>query len=38
VAGVNAGLSLEMPGSGDYLRNKIIGAVRAGRLSPAKLD
>jgi len=38
VAGVNAGLSLEMPGSGDYLQNKIIGAVRAGRLSPAKLD
>jgi len=38
VAGVNAGLSLEMPGSGDYLRNKIIEAVRAGRLSPAKLD
>ncbi|HEV3208622.1 MAG TPA: glycoside hydrolase family 3 C-terminal domain-containing protein [Chthoniobacterales bacterium] len=38
VAGVNAGLSLEMPGSGDYRRNKIIEAVRAGRLSPAKLD
>jgi beta-glucosidase len=38
VAGVNAGLSLEMPGSGDYHRNKIIEAVRAGRLSPAKLD
>src|SRR6516162_6937510 len=38
VAGVNAGLSLEMPGSGDYLRNRIIEAVRAGRLSPAKLD
>src|ERR1700751_1071575 len=28
VAGVNAGLSLEMPGSGEYLRNKIIAAVR----------
>src|SRR5580704_1295533 len=38
VAGVNAGLSLEMPGSGDYLRSKIIDAVRTGRLSPAKLD
>ena len=38
VTGVNAGLSLEMPGSGDYLRNKIIEAVRTGRLSPAKLD
>src|SRR6516165_5653380 len=38
VAGVNAGLSLEMPGSGSYLRNKIIEAVRIGRLSPAKLD
>ena len=38
VAGVNAGLSLEMPGSGDYLRNKIIEAVRAGQLSLAKLD
>src|SRR5262249_36163695 len=38
VAGVNAGLSLEMPGSGDYLRNKISEAVRGGRLSPARLD
>ncbi|MBV8352020.1 MAG: glycoside hydrolase family 3 C-terminal domain-containing protein [Verrucomicrobia bacterium] len=38
VAGVNAGLSLEMPGSGGYLRNKIIAAVRAGTLSPARLD
>jgi beta-glucosidase len=38
VAGVNAGLSLEMPGSGDYLRDRIIEAVRAGGLSPAKLD
>src|ERR1700693_5979930 len=28
VAGVNAGLSLEMPGSCDYLRSKIIRAVR----------
>ena len=38
VAAVNAGLSLEMPGSGDYLRNRIIEAVRAGRLLPSKLD
>jgi beta-glucosidase len=38
VAGVNAGLNLEMPGSGDYLRNRIIEEVRAGRLSTAKLD
>jgi beta-glucosidase len=38
VAGVNAGLSLEMPGSGDYNRNKILEAARAGRLSPEKLD
>src|SRR5262249_2140462 len=30
--------SLEMPGSGDYLRNKIIAAVHAGTLSPARLD
>ena len=38
VAGVNAGLSLEMPGSGDYHRNKVIEAVRTGRLSPSRLD
>jgi beta-glucosidase len=38
VAEVNAGLSLEMPGSGDYNRNKILEAVQAGRLSPTKLD
>ena len=38
VAGVNAGLSLEMPGSGDYNRNKILEAARAGRLSLEKLD
>jgi beta-glucosidase len=38
VAGVNAGLSLEMPGSGNYNRNKILEAVPAGALSPAKLD
>jgi beta-glucosidase len=38
VAGVNAGLSLEMPGSGDYLQKKIIEAVRTGRLSAGKVD
>src|SRR5206468_9880757 len=38
VAGVNAGLSLEMPGSGEYHRNKVIEAVRAGRLSATKVD
>jgi beta-glucosidase len=38
VAEVNAGLNLEMPGSGDYNRNKILEAVRAGRLSTEKLD
>ena len=31
VAEVEAGLSLEMPDSGDYNRNKILEAVRAGR-------
>src|SRR6516164_749634 len=38
VAGVDAGLSLEMPGSGPYHRNKVIEAVRTGRLSPSRLD
>ncbi|MBV8969680.1 MAG: glycoside hydrolase family 3 C-terminal domain-containing protein [Verrucomicrobia bacterium] len=38
VAGVNAGLSLEMPGSGAYLRTKVIEAVRAGRIQPSRLD
>lgn len=38
VAEVEAGLSLEMPGSGDYNRNKILEAVRAGRLSTEKLE
>jgi len=33
VAGVAAGNNLEMPGSGDYNRQKIIAAVEAGRLS-----
>jgi beta-glucosidase len=38
VAGVNAGLNLEMPGSGDYNRNKIIRAVQEGSISPTVLD
>ena len=38
VKGVTAGLNLEMPGSGDYNRNKIIEAVRKGNLSSAVLD
>jgi beta-glucosidase len=38
VAGINAGLSLEMPGSGDYLRKKVIEAVRTGLLSATKVD
>src|ERR1700757_3675346 len=38
VAAVNAGLSLEMPGSGAYHRNKVIEAVRMGRISADKLD
>ena len=33
VRGVEAGNDLEMPGSGDHNRNKIIAAVREGRLS-----
>jgi beta-glucosidase len=38
VKGVEAGLNLEMPGSGAYNRNKIIEAVRKGTLAPAVLD
>src|SRR5207249_4957546 len=38
VAGISSGLNLEMPGSGDYLRGKLIEAVRTGRLSAAQLD
>lgn len=37
VAGVEAGNDLEMPGSGDYNRKKIIAAVNEGRLSKASL-
>ncbi|HTJ94006.1 MAG TPA: glycoside hydrolase family 3 C-terminal domain-containing protein [Pararobbsia sp.] len=37
VAGVEAGNDLEMPGSGDYNRKKIIAAVNEGRLSKAAL-
>ena len=38
VKSVNAGLNLEMPGSGDYNRNKIRDAVQIGDISPALLD
>src|SRR6202030_719089 len=38
VKGVNAGLNLEMPGSGAYNRKKIIEAVQAGDITPAVLD
>jgi beta-glucosidase len=38
VKGVNAGVNLEMPGSGDYNRNKIISAVRTGDISPTAFD
>jgi beta-glucosidase len=38
VAAVDAGLSLEMPGSGAYHRNNVIEAVRTGRLSVTKVD
>jgi beta-glucosidase len=38
VKGVMAGLNLEMPGSGDVNRKKIIEAVNAGQLPVARLD
>src|SRR4029453_5799523 len=38
VKGVNTGLNLEMPGSGEYNRRKIIQAVNAGLISRAQLD
>ena len=38
VAGVNAGLSLEMPGSGNYHQNKVLQAVQAGKIPLSKLD
>jgi beta-glucosidase len=38
VAAVSAGLSLEMPGSGAYHRDKVVAAVRAGRIPADKLD
>jgi beta-glucosidase len=38
VAGVSAGLSLEMPGSGDYHRNKVLQAARSGKIPASKLD
>jgi beta-glucosidase len=36
--GVNAGMNLEMPGSGDYHRNRIIEGVGSGQISPEALD
>jgi beta-glucosidase len=38
VAGVNAGLSLEMPGSGSYHQNKVLQAVQAGKIPVSRLD
>jgi beta-glucosidase len=38
VKGIEAGLNLEMPGSGDFNRNKIIDAVRNGNVAPGVLD
>ena len=38
VKGVQAGLNLEMPGSGEYNRNKIIEAIRKGIISRSVLD
>jgi beta-glucosidase len=38
VKGIEAGLNLEMPGSGDFNRNKIIEAVKNGNLAPSVLD
>jgi beta-glucosidase len=38
VAAVDAGLCLEMPGSGPYQRNKIIEAIKTSRLAISRLD
>ena len=38
VEGLRAGTDLEMPGSGDYNRNKIVEAVKSGTLSGERLD
>jgi beta-glucosidase len=38
VAGVNAGLHLEMPGSGEYNRKKIVAAIESGEIQVAQLD
>ena len=38
VAAVDAGLCLEMPGSGLYQRNKIIEAIKTSRLAISRLD
>ncbi len=37
-ASVNAGLSLEMPGSGNYHPNKIVEAVHSGEIADGKVD
>jgi beta-glucosidase len=38
VAGVNAGLSLEMPGSGNYHQNKVLRAVQDEKIPLSRLD
>src|ERR1700749_2274491 len=38
VAAVDAGLSLEMPGSGNYHQNKVLQAVQAGKIPLSRLD
>src|SRR5215468_7907281 len=38
VAGVEAGLGLEMPGSGNYHQNKVLQAVQAGKIPLSRLD
>jgi beta-glucosidase len=38
VKGIEAGLNLEMPGSGAFNRNKIIEAIQDGNLAPSVLD
>ena len=38
VAGLSAGLDLEMPYVGDYNDHRVLAAVRKGKLDPSKLD
>jgi beta-glucosidase len=38
VKGINAGLHLEMPGSADYNRKKIVAGVKSGEIALAQLD